>query len=84
MTKIKCIKCGEIFEIPKGNCTICFGDELGELADIKDEDKRHEELTVFINNLTSFDYDRGFHNAKCINQLESDCLIIGNEFEEID
>ena len=83
MGKIKCNKCGQIFEIPKGNCPICFSDVLGDISDIEDSDKRFDELTEFINNLTSFDYERGLHNAKCENQLTEDGIIDGFDFEEV-
>lgn len=83
-TKIKCMKCGEIFEIPKGNCPICFGDALGDIIDIEDSDKRFGELTDFINNLTCFDYKRGVHNTKCKNQLTEDGIIDGFDFEEVE
>ena len=82
--KVKCKKCGKIFEIPKGNCPICFSDILGELSDIKDDDKRIDKLTIFINDLTNFDYERGFHNAKCVNQLEGENIILGYKFEELE
>ena len=81
MGKIKCLKCGQIFEIPKGNCTICFSDVLGDILDEKDEDERFGNLTDFINELTTFDYERGFHNAKCKNQFHGG--ILGFEFEEV-
>ena len=84
MKKIKCLKCGQIFEIPKGNCPICFSDILGELSDTEDEDKRVELLTVFINELCTYDYERGLHNAKCVNQLHGENVILGFDFEEVE
>ena len=84
ITKIKCKKCGMVFKIPEGNCLICFGDVLGKINDIEDSDKRHEELTNFINELTAFDYERGIHNAKCNNELIIGIIgIIGN-WEEVE
>lgn len=81
--KIKCKECGKVFEIPDGICTICFSDILGEIMDIKNGDDRLEKVSVFINELTTFDYKRGLHNAKCKNQLDSNGIIrIG--WEEVD
>jgi hypothetical protein len=84
MGKIKCVKCGQIFEIPKGSCPICFSDVLGDIVDITDADKRFGELTDFINELCAYDYERGEHNAKCENQLTEDGIIDGFDFEEVE
>lgn len=82
MTKLKCPKCGKIFEIPEGTCPICFDNVLGHINETKDEDERFEKLSEFINELTAFDYERGEHNAKCENQMDIDCCPIN--FEEVE
>ena len=80
--KIKCKICDQIFKIPKGSCPICFGDFLGEINDIEDSEERFEKLSDFINELSAFDYNRGFHNAKCNNRLSIGA--IGLNWEELE
>ena len=84
--KIKCMKCNQVFDIPNGSCPICFSEVLGKLNDITDPDKRFDELSEFINNLSAFDYERGLHNAKCTNQIMEDGLnnFILNEEDPFD
>lgn len=79
--KIKCKECGKVFVIPDGSCTICFSDILGEIMDIKNTDDRLEKVSEFINELTTFDYERGIHNAKCKNELDTSGIGLG--WEEI-
>lgn len=82
--KIICTKCGKIFTVPKGDCVTCFGDELGKLNDIKEKEDRFYALNGFINNLTEYDYQRGLHNAKCVNKLdpETDLFLNFIEYKE--
>lgn len=81
MTKVKCKLCGQEFTTPEGDCPICFSDVLGDINNIKDNDERLEKLSDFINELTSYDYDRGVHNANCKARFIG---VFGIHWEEIE
>ncbi len=36
-------------------CPICWGEKLGELSDIKDNEKRFEKLNEFMQNIIEYD-----------------------------
>lgn len=72
-TKIQCNECKQIFEVPNASCPLCFSNYLGRIIDQEDDSEnsgKMSDLTILINRLCNFEYDRGLHNAKCQNQLE--------------
>lgn len=71
---LQCVKCNFKIEIPLHDkiCPICFSDYLDNINKIQDNEKRYDELTIFINELISFEHLRTKHNLSCEHKIDFD------------